>query len=288
MIDRWIRFVTSSFILLALALPGKASAQQQEPLKLCVHPYLAASELVKRFTPLGEYLSRKIGKSVAVEVGNTYETHIHRIGNGIVDIAFMGPASYVQLTERYGKRPILAAFQTKEGKFFHGRIMARKDSSITSLSQLKGKRFVFGDPNSTMSHVVPRYLLLKSGIRLKDLAEVKFLANHDNIAMGILAGTFDAGAVKEEVFLQYESRGLRSLATTPPIPDHLFVVRAGFPADTTRALQDAMLHLADTAEGRSILTGIRNDVTALVPAEDAEYDSLRTIMRELKRAGVEF
>lgn len=281
-----------SFILVLAAVAAFAGnpatpAAAEEPLKLCVHPYLSSSELVKRYTPLADYLTRKIGRPVVVEVGSTYATHIHRIGTGIVDIAFMGPASYVQFTSQYGKRPILAAFETTEGKFFHGRIMTRKDSPITSLAQLKGKRFVFGDPNSTMSHMIPRYLLLKSGVDVKDFSEVKFVANHDNIALGILAGTFDAGAVKEEIFLQYESRGLRSLAKSPPIPDHLFIVRAGLPDNITAALRTALQHITDTEEGKQILTGIRNDVVALVPAEDKEYDILRSIMDELKRAGVE-
>ena len=273
-------------VLLSLC-SGPARSQEREPLKLCVHPYLAASELVKRYTPLTEYLSRQLERPVMLEIGSSYDAHIHRIANGITDIALMGPASYVKLTTQYGKRPLLAAFKTKEGKFFHGHIMVRKDSSVTSLEQLKGKRFVFGDRASTLSHIVPRYMLLKAGIDVQQFSQVSYVANHDNIALGILAGTFDAGAVKEEVFLQYEPRGLRSLARSAPITDHVFIARDNLPKETVRTLRKAFLQLSDNAAGRHIIRGMRSDVIALVPADDRDFDALRVIMDKLKQAGVE-
>ncbi|MEK6742701.1 MAG: phosphate/phosphite/phosphonate ABC transporter substrate-binding protein [Nitrospirota bacterium] len=266
---------------------GPAQSQEKEPLKLCVHPYLSASELVKRYTPLAEYLGRELGRPVMLEIGTSYDAHIHRIANGLVDIAFMGPASYVKLTSQYGKRPLLAAFKTKEGKFFHGHIMVRKDSPVAALAQLKGKRFVFGDRSSTLSHIVPRYMLQKAGIDLKDFSQVSYVANHDNIALGILAGTFDAGAVKEEVFLQYEPQGLRSLARSAPITDHVFIARDNLPKETVHALRKAFLQLSDSAGGRQIISGMRSDVIALVPSDERDFDALRAIMNELKQAGVE-
>ena len=281
-------FALAATLAMLLSLcPGPARSQEKEPLKLGIHPYLSTSELVKRYTPLAEYLGRQLGRPVLLEIGRSYDTHIHKIANGLTDIAFMGPSSYVILTSQYGKRPLLAAFKTKEGKFFHGRIMVRKDSPITSLAQLKGKRFVFGDRASTLSHIVPRHMLHKAGIDVKQFSQVSFVANHDNIALGILAGTFDAGAVKEEVFLQYQPQGLRSLARSAPITDHVFIARTGLPQSTIEALKKAFLQLSDSTDGRKIISGMRIDVIALVPADDRDFDALRVIMNELKRAGVE-
>jgi len=277
----------SATILACLMFFASATVSAQEPLKLGVHPYLSASDLVKRFNPLAEYLGRKLKQPVTIEVANTYDTHIQKIGQGALDIAFMGPASYVILTSQYGKRPIVAAFATREGKVFHGHIMTRKNSPITSLRQLKGTHFVFGDRDSTMSHFVPRWMLLKSGIDVKDFSNATFVANHDNISLGILAGTFDAGAVKEEIFLKYEPQGLRSLARSPAIADHVFVVREGLPAKTVQSIRQALLGITKTEEGRRILAGLRNDVIALVPGEDRDFDTLRVILKDLKKAGVE-
>lgn len=283
-----------SFMLLASALAWAAllfalpqPAAAQSALTLSVYPYLAASELVDRFTPFAQYLGQQIGRRVDLEIGTSYHSHIDRIGGGGVDLAFMGPASYVKFTAKYGKRPILAAYSTKEGKFYHGHIMVREDSPIVSLGQLTGKRFVFGDVNSTMSHHVPRYLLLKAGIDVKQFAKVTFLPNQENIVLGVLAGTFDAGAVKEEIFKQYAARGLRSLARSAPITDHLFIASDRLAPETVQALTKACLALSTSDQGRQILTSLRSDVTALVPGDDSDFDALRAIAQELKAAGVD-
>jgi len=262
-------------------------SQEREPLKLGVHPYLSSSELIKRFSPLARYLGKRLERPVTIEISSTYDAHIQKLANGLLDVAFLGPASYVKLTGQSGRRPILAAFETMSGKTFRGYIIARSDSPLTSLAQLKGKRFAFGDPDSTMSHVVPRHMLLKSGIDINQFSEVKFLANHDNIALGVLSGAYDAGTVKQETFQQYKSQGLKSLAVSPPIPDHLFVARAGLPQSTIQELTKALLALKDSDEGRLILTGMRKDLVALVPGNDRDYDVLRTIMNDLKKAGLD-
>lgn len=283
-----LRIVIGSAVALALLVVGLVlPAAAQDPLKFSVYPYLSSTELVDRFLPFTKYLGQQIGRSVQFEIGTSYDTHIDRVGSGGVDLAFMGPASYVKFTAKYGTRPILAAFASMEGKFYHGHIMVRKDSPITSLAELKGKRFVFGDPVSTMSHYVPRHMLLKAGVDVKAFAQVSFLANQENIALGILAGTFDGGAVKEEIFKEYEPRGLRSLARSAPITDHLFIASDKLPEETVQSLREACLRLSTNDEGRRIITGLRKDLIALVPGDDSDFDTLRTIVKDLKEAGVE-
>ncbi len=287
MLIRTMRIMTiiSAFMLLAVLSPFNAVFAVQ-PLKLAIHPYLASSEIVRRFTPLADYLSRTLKRPVTIEISNCYQTHIQKIGNDKVHIAFMGPASYVIMTQYFGKKPILAGFESNGKKTFRGVIVTKKDSRITSLKQLKGKKFAFGDYDSTMSHLVPRSMLLKQGVDVADLATHMHLATHDNIALSVLAGNFDAGAVKEEIYLKYRSEGLRALAFTPEISDHVFVASSLLAQQTLQALRRVLLGMKDDPDGRQILSTLRADVTALVPVGDSEYDNLREIIRDLKQAGV--
>ncbi|MGD8312623.1 MAG: PhnD/SsuA/transferrin family substrate-binding protein, partial [Gammaproteobacteria bacterium] len=207
------------------------------------------------------------------------------IGRDEVDIAFMGPALYVALVDKYGPKPLLARLEIEGDPVFRGKIITLKDSPITSLAELKGKHFAFGDPESTMSHLVPRFMLREAGVGLEDLAEYRFLGNHTNVALGVLAGDFDAGAVKEEVFREFEQRGLQALATTPAFSEHLFVARSTLPAQTVATLREALYRLRDTPEGRIILAGIKDRLTGMVPVEDSDYDNLREILNTLQRTG---
>jgi len=271
-------------ILLVHCLPLPASAQ--DPLILAVHPYLPFSELTDRYTPLADYLGNQLGRNVVVRIGRNYKDHMGYIGRDEVDIAILGPALYVTLVDKYGEKPLLARLEIDGKPVFHGKIITGKGSPIVSLADLKGKRFAFGDPESTMSHLVPRFMLLEAGVSADDLADYQFLGSHTNVALGVLAGDFDAGAVKEEVFYKFEQQGLKALATTPPFSEHVFVARSTLPTQTVEAVREAMNQLKDTPEGQDILSRIKKRLTGMVPAQDSDYDNLREILMTLQRHGI--
>ena len=268
--------------LVALCLPligAAAAAVAAEPLILAVHPYLPPGEITQRFTPLAEVLSRTVGRPVFVRVGRSYAEHIDAIGTDSVDIAYVGPAAYVTLVNGYGGKPLLARQVVDGDPMLHGEIIVRQDSPIRSLAELRGKRFAFGDPDSTMSHVVAAAMLRDAGVPESALAQADFLNAHRNVALAVLAGDFDAGAVKEEVYVEFQRQGLRSIAQQPPVADHLFVTAAKLPAELVAALRQALLTLPDTPAGRAALTAIAPGMTGMVAVRDSDYDSLRTLMR---------
>lgn len=271
--------------LVLAGCPGPARAAPAEPLVLAVHPYLPAREIQERFKPLADHLGREMGRPVSVRVGRDYEEHVVAIGYDHVDIAFMGPAPYVLMTARYGRKPLLARFEVNGQPNLYGVIAVRKDSGLQDLRSLADKRFAFGDPDSTMSHIVPRHLLIQAGIPRGLPAQHRFLGSHKNVALGVLAGDFDAGAMKMEVFDEFAPRGLRALATTPGVPDHLFVTRSNLPAADVERLRRALLGLKNQAGGAAILEKLHKGLTALVPAADADYDVLRRMVTAVDAAG---
>lgn len=280
------KFFLPALTLLSVLCSGSV-VNAGESLILGIHPYLPATELVTRFGPLSEYLSRRVGKPFIIEVARDYEDQIDRIGNNNIDIAFMGPVSYVKLVEKYGRKPILARLEVNGKPTFRGAIITARESRIRTLPDLKGKRFAFVDPNSTMGHLVPRYVLWEAGVDVKDLEGHKFLYNHHNVALSVLAGDFEAGAVKEDVFYDYEKRGLRVLAWTPPISEHLFVANPRLPDRTVKALREALLRLREDKDGRAIMSGVQENLTGIVAAKDGDYGNLRLVLKTLKRIGVE-
>lgn len=255
-------------------------------LTLCVHPYRSATQLYQSFTPLTQYLSEKIGQPLSLHIAADYDAHIDAIGTNKYGIGYMGPASYVKLVEKYGPKRILVR-QAIDGKpVFQGKIIARKDSAINTLKDLAGKRFAFGDPDSTMSHLVPHYMLLEAGISEQQLGHHEFLGNHVNVALGVLAGDFDAGAVKEEVFNKYESRGLKAIATTPALSEHLFVASDNLPQIMVEKIRKALLEANQSERGLQALHSIKKTISAFVPAQDSDYDNLRIILAKLKGSGI--
>jgi phosphonate transport system substrate-binding protein len=271
-------------ILLLFTCPSTAGAR--EGMTLAVHPYLAAAELVDRFTPLTNYLSERLGMEVTLELSADYAEHLEKIGTDRVEIAYLGPASYVSLVDTYGGKPILGRLVTAGTPTIQGVIIVRGDSPFTSLADLKGKKFAFGDPQSTMGHLVPRYMLHQEGIDLEDLAGHAFIRNHHNVALGVLMGDFDAGAVKEEIYQEFRKMGIRDLAKTPVIAEHLFVTSSKLPPATIAALRQYLFDLQETPQGREILSAIQADVTGMAPVTDEDYDEMRRILRKLEELEV--
>lgn len=257
-------------------------AAQQEPLILAVHPYLPPDEIVSRFSPLAQEFARATGRPVTVRVGRSYAEHVAAVGTDRVDIAYMGPVSYVRMTQRYGLKPLLARQVVDNDPLLHGEIIVRQDSALHSLEDLRGKRFAYGDQDSTASHIVPLSMLYDAGISEDSLASHGFLGSHKNVVLAVLAGDYDAGAVKEEAFQEYKARGLRSIAAEPGMPDHIFVASTKLPVRLVETLRRTLLQLAQSAHGKAIMEQMHPGMTALVPPEDSDYDGLRAVMGKIR------
>ncbi|MDH5612706.1 MAG: phosphate/phosphite/phosphonate ABC transporter substrate-binding protein [Gammaproteobacteria bacterium] len=268
-------------ILFSISIFNKA-ANAGDVLVFAVHPYLPEEELKKKFKPMAEYLSHEMGKTVNVRIGGNYEEHIQFIGLNKVDIAYMGPASYVHMINEFGDKPVLARLEVNGHPWFQGNIVTRDNSTIKTLADLKGKRIAYGDPKSTMSYIVPYHMLYVAGVYSDVTTRHQFLYSHNNVALGILSGDFDAGAVKPEVFRKYESAGLRTIAKTPKISEHLFVVRNDLPGKEIEMLRNALLKMSSTDEGIKALRTIKDSITGLVEASSSDYDNLRKIIAESK------
>lgn len=247
-----------------------------EPLSLWIHPYLPTTELIEKFTPLADYLSQKCRQPVQVKISKSYNSHIARVGEERMDIAYLGPAPYVQVTKKYGPQKLLVCLEVNGKPFFHGLVITRQDSPLNNLTSLVNKKFAFGDQNSTMSFLVPRYMLSEKGIELQDLKCHAFLGSHYNVVLSVLGGYYDAGAIKEEVFMEYQERGIKILAKSPAIAEHLFVAGNNLADSTVDKLRRALLSLKD----RTILSAIKKSATGLVPVTDADYTGLRRILNQ--------
>ena len=278
----WLLFLLlcQGFFTLPSAVYG------QDPLVLGVHPFQSLDILEEQFSPLIDYLSAETGLEVQLRVGASYQEHIDALGRDRIDLAYIGPVGYVQMVDRYGKKPLIAMQEVDGKPFFQGVILARIDSGFDSLADLSEGDFAFVDRHSTMGFFLPASILLQHNPAIIEEKRYQFLRTHENVALGVLAGDFVAGAVKENVFQAYKQSGLKILAKTPPVAEHLFVASSKLPPQTLAILRNLILELHTTSRGQAAMRAIKPTISRFVPVDDAAYDSLRTIMLELERKGL--
>lgn len=289
MIDRrsLLKIALGSLAIMGAGGATSVFAQSTKRWRMAILPYLPAKVLEDRFGPVLAWLGARMGVSIDLVVAPDYETMIRMVGENQVELAYIGPAPYVRLTERYGAKPLLSRLETNGSPSFHGVIVARSDSKVESLSDLRGRRFAFGDNQSTMSHLLPHAMLLNAGLALGDLAGAEFLGSHNNVALAVLSGDFDAGAVKDEVYLAYRERGLKQVAVTPPVSEQVFLATNRVHGTKIAELRDIFNAAWDDEQGRAAFAGITANVTNVVPASDGAFDELRGMLRKLDEAGDE-
>lgn len=251
-----------------LAAPG---AHAKDTLVMGVHPYRPTVELHKAFKPIADYVAKKVGRPVELQFGRSYEDTAEKVASGQFDFSFMGPNTYAKFGPPLHLRP-LVQIENAGKPSFDGVVVVKKDSPIRSIADLKGKTFAFGDRNSTLTHVVPLYMLIEKGVHLRDLKAFKFVpGSHDNLALNVTAGTFDATGMMPDIAAKYPD--LRVIATSPTLPEHVFAASPSLDAATFAKIQEALLTM-----DASLRKGIKPSVTGMRKVNDKDFDVLRTIL----------
>ncbi len=250
-------------------------------IRMGVVPLESPAEMYRKFSPLAAYLNRRLGKRIDLRIPVNFKGAINDLGSGATQICYLTPTTYIEAHEKYSVDILVKAL--RKGKPFHYTvIIARDDSSIEELKDLKGKSFAFGDVHSTSSHLVPRAMLLEAGVQLDALKYYDYLGHHDDVAAAVVNGDFEAGGVMESVAVKYQAEGLKFIKYSHEIPEFSICVSSECPLDERVALKNALLSLdVEKTKDHDVLSSISEDYTGFVSAEDRDYDDIRNIRRKL-------
>ena len=162
--------------------------------KLGLLPRLSAVEMNKMFTPLAEYLSNETGEKVSLVIPKDFDAFKALVRGGQLDLGFANPLIYVELKKDVNIDPLGLSSEQKAGTKFRGIIIARKDSGIEKVNDLRGKKLIFVDKDSAAGYIFQMLLLRKAGLDItKDFTMLPFAKKHDNVTMAVFNKAADAG-----------------------------------------------------------------------------------------------
>lgn len=250
-------------------------------LRIGIVPLESPAEMFRKFSPLSAYLARKLNRKCELKVAVDFQGAVNDIGKGVTQLCFMTPSTYIEAHKKYSVKLLVEAL--REGKpFQHAVIIAKNDSPVNTIEDLKARSFAFGDVHSTSSHIVPRGMLLAAGVDLKDLVYYNYLGHHDDVARAVLNGDFDAGGVMESTAYKFKDMGLKFIKFSDDIPEFNICASASLDEKTVSEVKNALTALSDsTPEGASILKSINSSYTGFVAAFDDEYTSVRQMMAKM-------
>jgi len=240
------------------------------------------------FEPLMTYLSDAIGQKVTLYIAKDYGDLRTQMENGSVDIGSFSPFAYVD-AGRGGKVRIIAQSIIEGSSTYRGIIVARKDSGLKAVADLKGKRFAFVDPKSASGYVYPRAMLIEKGINPETFfKETIFAGSHDKVIAAVLEGRADAGAIYDGALGVAKRSGvvvenLLTLASSDPIPHDAIAVRIGLDEKLAKRIQFALINLDKSEAGRRVIANSKKKLSGHVIAQDSLFDVVR---RTAKIAGM--
>lgn len=254
-------------------------------LLFAVHPYDTPSRLVSRFQPLCDYLGSRLKRPVQLYLAQSYGDEIRRITHGQADLAYLGPTPYLRAHDHYleGSGPdniqILAG-ETQGGEIgYRGVIVALASGPIRSVADLRGRTLALGDPRSFSGHFVPRALLASAQMSLADLRDYAYLGRHERVALAVVHGDFEAGALREDVARLYLDRGLRVVARSALLPPHVVVARPGLDPDIAAAVCAALVDAGPDGASAMAALGAGAGFAAV---DDARFDPVRATVRAIE------
>lgn len=275
--------------LLAAGLAGlmlglSPMAQAQAVLRVSTIPEEAATEQVRKFTPLAQYLEKKLGMKVEFTPVSDYPAAVEALVNKKIELVWFGGFTHVQAQIRSGGKIIPIAQRVEDTKFTSV-FIAKTDSGIKTLQDLKGKQVSFGSQSSTSGHLMPRSNLLNAGLDPeKDFKRIAYSGAHDATIASVVSGKVDAAALDVTVWKKFVAEGkvdtkaVDVFFTTPPFYNYNWSVHADLPAELREKIKAALLALDDsTPEGAEILK--LNRASRYIATQPENYKGLEAAGR---------
>lgn len=217
---------------------------------------------VERYEPLARYLASQVGAGVDVKlmVVPRYEQIISNFLSQKMDAAFFGSFTYILAHAEIGVQAIARPVGLDGSSTYRGLIFVRKDSSIRSIQEMRGKRFAFVDQYTTAGYLLPLAYFKKEGVDYRTyLKESYFAGTHEDAIYDVLERKADIGAAKSTVFNRLKANDARVgkelmiLAESPEVPENSLALRKDLDGSLKEKIKTALLTMQNSPEGAKIL-----------------------------------
>jgi phosphonate transport system substrate-binding protein len=258
----------SSWVGLALvgvlSLSACSTVAAKPRMVIAVQPTSTPEQLSANAQELQAFLETRLDRDVELVFPTTYAGVVEALRFGHAQAAFMSAwpsrlaskiaGADVALAE---VREVAIGQELKQETFYYSYWVVLKDSPVTRLEELRGKRAVFPSQLSTSGYVAPLARLIELGLVPKPatskeadprafFGQVTFAGGYQQGWEALKAGQADvaiiAGDVAEKLYREVLA-GTRVIEQQGPVPSHSVVLSKQLDAQSRDALKGALLDL---------------------------------------------
>ncbi len=281
-----------SVLLLLLPLVACQSPTDRPVMKIGYMNCNSEAETLARFKPLTKYLSDRLNidfQAVPVDTQDFPE----RFAAGEFEFTHTNSLVYVIMRENQQLELVATEKRGNYGTHTAGAIIARKDSGIKTLADIKGKRMIFG-PQLAPSGFLAQYdLMLREGIDPElDIAYYAIPSGsfkHEKVVYGVYFGQYDVGASPAlDLELMTKEGKITAddfviLGQSPIFPYCTFGARKDVDQELVKAFRQALVELtqADTVDyqGEQLKVLASAWIDGFEALEDSDYNQLREMAK---------
>lgn len=250
----------------------------------------------QRVVPIWEAMRdyfREAGVPIDYVLYSNYERQVEALLAGQIDIAWNTNLAWLRVCHRTGNRCRALAMRDVDASY-KTVFVARIDSGIESLADIRGKRLALGSADSGQAAILPVEFLREAGVDAERECQVtRFnldVGKHGDtgtseleVLRALQSDEADAGAMGEPTWLQQLAEGkieptqLRAVWTSPGYCHCNFTVLQEFPEELGARWTEALLAMTyDNPRWRELMDqeGLKRWLEA-TPAVMAGYASLQ-------------
>jgi phosphonate transport system substrate-binding protein len=248
-----------------------------------VEPMRPVERLVERYLPLIDYLNCSSADfHLRLESALTYQTYKEKLRTAQLDIAIVEPHQVVEV-ETFGYQVFARAGRQDR---ISGVILVRRDGSVRSVRDLRGKTICFASPDALASTMLPRMRLLAGGLRPSH-ADFRFAASSTSAIFELLSGQAAAAtssrAAWETFAVNYPEAAAQIEVKwrSTDLPGSALMAHSRVPRAHVRQVARVLTNLHRNKAGGHALKHAQ--YTAFSEAESGSYDEVWEFMNAYQR-----
>ncbi len=248
-----------------------------------VHPLHNPKRLFKVYQPLMAYLNFHTDIKIKLIASRNYAAYDKRLFNGEFHFALPNPYQTVEAA-KHGYRIF---GKMGDDKNFRGIILARKDSGIERVEDLKGKSVSYPAPTALAATMMPQWYLYSHGLDIKRDIKNLYVGSQESSIMNVYLGQTAAGATWPppwQAFAKERPDIAKALVVkwqTDFLPNNGLVVRKDVPAEVVESVSKLLFNLHTNVKGRKILEAM--ELSRFEAANDSTYQSVRDFLKRFEK-----
>jgi phosphonate transport system substrate-binding protein len=282
------RIILALVLAVFMAWPLKASCADEILIGLI--PEENIFNQMARHRPLAAYLSKKIGTKVRFTILSRYGDVMDRFISRKMDGAFFGVFTSVLAMDKIDAEPIARTVNLNGSASVQSYVFVRKDSGISGVQDMKGKRIAFVDRATVTGYLFALSYLREKGVGDPEayFRDVSFTGSHGSTIYSVLDGRADIGTAKSKIFEMLVAKDhtikeeLAIIAKSREFPENTLFLRKDFSPTVRAQIKSVLLGMNSDPEGKEVLKKLEAQMFL-----EAKKDDFLPFYEVARKAGID-